>query len=241
MNVHPGLPPSPLTAWAWWDRALHIAALTGDPICAAIIPDRARDRGQRYRPVREGLLWRLPCGALARIDESGMLASIPGDRALPMPLDGLLRLAHPWSLDEAEWSAWQDVAFEHTIIPADWQAPWTMTAGDLVAAFYADVSWPDMPDPDWMKAAGWRAVPTHRAADLWCWPADGVPLIDVREDIEGLHGPIPTDQVIGVMTDDQPLPRDLDGPALFRALGPLAPSVSVWIAAYREGALRGAA
>jgi len=242
MNAHPWLPSNPLTAWAWWDRALHISALTGDPVCAAILPERARARGQRYRPVREGLLWRLPCGALARIDESGMLASVPGDRPLPMPADGLLTLAHPWALDEAEWSAWQDIAFQHTIIPADWQAPWMMTASDLVSAFYCEDCWAVMPDPDWLKVAGWRHISTYRAVDSWCWPADGVPLLDVWDDNIGPHGPLPTDEVVEVvmMPGNCPLPRDLDGPAFFRAIGPVAPSVSVWIAAYREGALRDA-
>jgi len=241
VNAHPWLPPSPLTAWAWWDRALHLCALTGDPVCAALIPERARDRGQRYRPVREGLLWRLPSGTLARIDESGMLASVPGDHALPMPADGLLHLAHPWTLEDREWSAWQETAWQHTIIPADWQAPWTMTASDLVAAFHCEKCWATLPDPYWLEAAGWRLVSIYEASSVWRWPAGSTALLEAWGDAEGAHGPIPADKVIDAMIgDDHPLPGSLDGPALFRAIGPLAPSVSVWIAAYREGALRGA-
>ena len=227
MTAHPRLPPSPLTAWAWWDRALHLCALTGDPVCAAIIPERARHRGQRYRPVREGLLWRLPCGTLARIDESGMLASVPGDRALPMPADGLLTLAHPWTLDEAEWAAWQDVAFQHTIIPADWQAPWTITADELDDAL-CQACWPECPG-DALEAEGWQYSEDEWGHDVWLWPAE-------HRLIEwGGYSSFRPRVPITV-----PDPINIDGPAFFRAIGS-QPPVPFWVATKREGALRDAA
>jgi len=223
VNAHPWLPPSPLTAWAWWDRALHLCALTGDPVSVALIPERARDRGQRYRPVREGLLWRLSCGTLARIDESGMLATVPGDRALPMPEDGLLTLAHPWTLDEAEWSAWQDIAFQHKIIPADWQAPWTITAETLDDALW-QACWPECPG-DALEAAGWQYSEDEWGYDVWLWQQliawGGISAcrVHVRHEVSG--------------------PINIDGPAFFHAIGP-PPPVPFWIATERERALRDA-